>query len=1034
MDFLRENENLARAFSSIDGRWSSKTNEILMELSFEAEVERLQVAEEAVRIVKKFNSGGKNKKERNDRLAHLCTEIANIIDKNKRLERVVHKQESELERFRAEGTTSVELQADTKSQKTPTTEDVRQHSSPATPSSGRGTSNTTQEAGTDPLLPWPERPSNQSRATSPLKSSGFPSRADSDKERTLTQSRATSPLILSEEWSRETQSRGTSPIKSWSSRRGSDADLEFDDMDRHGEDGYTDDFASEESERKENDDQSEADFEKNEEEGEENTKSHEEHQQRTSPEGLPPAERQPDRGKTTKPKATSIRKPAKRKEREKHKEEQANDSNWKQEKGKDREKKQEKIGKLVKGEKSKKQKRGEREDHGKTSKDNRKSTSPKEPRKTQNESKHQRESPDAKSTANKKESQTGSRNEEPKTNPRPPRRRARNVPKMSGRVVSGNSAHWYSSESSSSSEESEDDDITRKIRPELTTEYWEIHRLVKYLRAGNPTVTIIALCALQDFSIEQEGCQLSLLDLRAAPVLLNLLNTDNYSCMIGSLQLLRRLSCSKFVNLELYRLGGVEQLVSCLESSSFEVQSLAAATLANLVSFGKAYSAVRKGRGIRKLVELLKPGDTKSVKVHTRRYTNDHDHSTLRRNACNALWSCSKSSKNITAIRTAGTVPILASLLTSGKHDLQLPAVGIIQECSNDTVFRGELRKHGMIQEIVQLLIDGSEDMKALCASAIDKVELLKPGDTKSVKVHTRRYTNDHDHSTLRRNACNALWSCSKSSKNITAIRTAGTVPILASLLTSGKHDLQLPAVGIIQECSNDTIFRGELRKHGMIQEIVQLLIDGSEDMKALCASAIDKVKAQPSPSTPACLAIDKCAEDEETRELVLKHGGLDPMVDVLATRPCKNAELLAAVAGALWKCAEHGDSMRRLERLGTVNHLITQVKLEHSLPVSIARPSWVTIITTGHSLPFKYSTAFLGNYHYHGALNTGNYSTAFLGHYHYHGVLITGKYGTAFLGHYHYHGALITGYPLAQLDQIHRAGEKNVMFFCLRR
>ncbi|XP_048580227.1 outer dynein arm-docking complex subunit 2 isoform X3 [Nematostella vectensis] len=550
-------------------------------------------------------------------------------------------------------------------------------------------------------------------------------------------------------------------------------------MDHHGEDGYTDDFASEESERKENDDQSEAEFEKNEEEGEENTKSHEEHQQRTSPEGLPPAERQPDRGKKTKPKATSIRKPAKRKEREKHKEEQANDSNWKQEKGKDKEKKQEKIGKLVKGEKSKKQKRGEREDHGKTSKDNRKSTSPKEPRKTQNESKHQRESSDAKSTANKKESQTGSRNEEqsPKTNPRPPRRRARNVPKMSGRVVSGNSAHWYSSESSSSSEESEDDDIIRKIRPELTTEYWEIHRLVKYLRAGNPTVTIIALCALQDFSIEQEGCQLSLLDLRAAPVLLNLLNTDNYSCVIGSLQLLRRLSCSKFVNLELYRLGGVEQLVSCLESSSFEVQSLAAATLANLVTFGKAYSAVRKGKGIRKLVELLKPGDTKSVKVHTRSYTNDHDHSTLRRNACNALWSCT----------------------------------------------------------------------------------------------------------------ANMTYSFQQLESSKSALTTL--IP--------------------------QTVFRGELRKNGMIQEIVQLLIDGSEDMKALCASAIDK-----------------CAEDEETRELVLKHGGLDPMVDVLATRPCKNAELLAAIAGALWKCAEHGDSMRRLERLGTVNHLITQVKLEHSLPV----------------------------------------------------------------------------------------------------
>jgi len=51
-------------------------------------------------------------------------------------------------------------------------------------------------------------------------------------------------------------------------------------------------------------------------------------------------------------------------------------------------------------------------------------------------------------------------------------------------------------------------------------------------------------------------------------------------------------------------LSGDEQLLRCFDSSSIEVQSLAAAVLANFASFRRAYIAVQKHKGISVLVRI----------------------------------------------------------------------------------------------------------------------------------------------------------------------------------------------------------------------------------------------------------------------------------------------------------------------------------------------------------------------------------------------------------------------------------------------
>lgn len=45
-----------------------------------------------------------------------------------------------------------------------------------------------------------------------------------------------------------------------------------------------------------------------------------------------------------------------------------------------------------------------------------------------------------------------------------------------------------------------------------------------------------------------------------------------------------------------------------------------------------------------------------------------------------------------------------------------------------------------------------------------------------------------------------------------------------------------------------------------------------------------------------------QCAEDKQTRDLVRKYKGLQPLVSLLSK--ADNKQLLAAAAGAIWKCS----------------------------------------------------------------------------------------------------------------------------------
>ncbi|KAL4594049.1 armadillo repeat-containing protein 4-like, partial [Arapaima gigas] len=82
---------------------------------------------------------------------------------------------------------------------------------------------------------------------------------------------------------------------------------------------------------------------------------------------------------------------------------------------------------------------------------------------------------------------------------------------------------------SESSSGSEADEEQPELRPEsltdLPSEYWQIQKIVKYLKGGNQTATVIALCSMRDFNLTQESCQSAIRDVGGLEVLINLLDT-----------------------------------------------------------------------------------------------------------------------------------------------------------------------------------------------------------------------------------------------------------------------------------------------------------------------------------------------------------------------------------------------------------------------------------------------------------------------------------------------------------------------------
>ena len=144
-------------------------------------------------------------------------------------------------------------------------------------------------------------------------------------------------------------------------------------------------------------------------------------------------------------------------------------------------------------------------------------------------------------------------------------------------------------------------------------------------------------------------------------ILVNLLETDDPKCKIGSLLILKELCTTPSVKKSIADSGAMVTVVNLLEDENELLRCLAATTIATCAFYARNRRTVRHTGGIQKLVAMLK----ESVVVA--------------KSSALALCSCCKSLKNKNAMVAAGALPLLATLLKSDNIELLLPVVGILE-------------------------------------------------------------------------------------------------------------------------------------------------------------------------------------------------------------------------------------------------------------------------------------------------------------------------------------------------------------------
>ncbi|XP_021510226.1 outer dynein arm-docking complex subunit 2 [Meriones unguiculatus] len=512
----------------------------------------------------------------------------------------------------------------------------------------------------------------------------------------------------------------------------------------------------------------------------------------------------------------------------------------------------------------------------------------------------------------------------------------------------GEKIEEMASESSSESEEDEEPTEHRQeANADLPSEYWQIQKLVKYLKGGNQTATVIALCSMKDFNLAQETCQLAIRDVGGLEVLINLLDTDEVKCKIGSLKILKEISHNPQIRRNIVDLGGLPIMVNILDSPHKSLKCLAAETIANVAKFKRARRAVRQHGGITKLVALLDCGQN-STEPTTQQQQSLYETRDVEVARCGALalWSCSKSHSNKEAIRKAGGIPLLARLLKTSHEDMLIPVVGTLQECASEENYRAAIKAERIIENLVKNLNSENEQLQQHCAMAI--YQCAEDEETRDlVRLHgglkpLASLLNNTDNKERLAAVTGAIWKCSISKENVVKFREYKAIETLVGLLTDQPEEVLVNVVGALGECCQEFENRVIVRRCGGIQPLVNLLVGINQALLVNVTKAVGACAAEPESmaiidrldgvrllwsllknphpdvKASAAWALCPCIENaKDAGEMVRSFvGGLELVVNLLKS---DNKEVLASVCAAITNIAKDQENLAVITDHGVV-------------------------------------------------------------------------------------------------------------------
>ncbi|XP_060529218.1 armadillo repeat-containing protein gudu [Cylas formicarius] len=509
---------------------------------------------------------------------------------------------------------------------------------------------------------------------------------------------------------------------------------------------------------------------------------------------------------------------------------------------------------------------------------------------------------------------------------------------------------------------SDDEGHVERPKTDIPPEYWHIQKLVKYLKTGNQTATVVALCCLKDHDLTTEINQLAIQEIGGLELLINLLETKDLKCKLGALSVLAELSQNQDIRRSIANLGGVDLLVKNLKEPARDLQILVAETIYNVAQVRKARKQIRKCDGIPKLVDFLDI-DEQYLKTPKEQLSKDEvEQVNIVQAAVKALWSASKSKKNIQVMMKSGSVPLLARLLRSVHMEVVVPTMGTISQCANDPNYQLAIQTEGMIRDIVTHLYAGEfPDLRRYCADTIFKCcektatrDIVRQSGGLDPLVNMASDSNTKEDKKLLAAVTGAIWKTAISPENVERFDQLKTVEVLVKLLENVEENEEVLSnvVGALGECLKFEHNRAALRRAEGIPHLVNLLnytyspllenvpmvlrecaedpesmriieqLDGVRLIWSLLKNDSPRVQANAAWSLVPCI---RHATDsgEMVRCFV---GGLELIVNLLKS---PNSHVLACVCAAISEVAKDIENLAVITDHGVVPMLVNLVETE---------------------------------------------------------------------------------------------------------
>ncbi|RLU19652.1 hypothetical protein DMN91_008209 [Ooceraea biroi] len=490
-------------------------------------------------------------------------------------------------------------------------------------------------------------------------------------------------------------------------------------------------------------------------------------------------------------------------------------------------------------------------------------------------------------------------------------------------------------ESSDDEPESESEEETRYLQedhPELPSEFWHIQKLIKYMKAGNQTATMVSLCLLKDYDLSDKIIQKAIQEMGGLEVLVNLLETKDIKCQNGSLSVLLKIATSTEMKRHLIDLDIATPLIQMLKHPARDIQVLAAETMAIIARVRKARKQIRVRGGIPLILDVMDVPDEVLRRPYNDLNETNKELVAVAIGCAKVLDSLSTSPKVKEELRKHGVVRLMSRFLRSKHTQLIIPTMGVVQQCADLDVFRKAFEQVGIIDELVRHLRNDNVKLKENCALAIfkcassretrgmvrkagglDPLCKLVQSDENSLVGSLVPLLEENEDEWVLANVVGALAECCKDPANRDVLRANEGLPKLIRLLSATYEPLLENVPLALKECAVD-------EKCMDIINDPEHRLDGVRLLWSLLKHPSDMIKRN------ACLALVPCIRHaKDSPEMVRAFvGGLELTVSLLES---KDTEVLSAVCAMIAEIATDPENLGILTDHGVVRKLATLVE-----------------------------------------------------------------------------------------------------------